>query len=53
MPFGCRLGICHTCTLTLVSGTVRDLRSGEEYAQPNERGQTWITPAMGACTLDI
>ncbi|MBL8111827.1 MAG: ferredoxin reductase, partial [Acidobacteria bacterium] len=25
---GCRIGICHTCTATLVSGCVRDLRTG-------------------------
>lgn len=53
MPYGCRMGICHTCTLTLVSGTVRDLRSGDEFGQPNEPVQTCITAAVGACTLDI
>ena len=31
MPYGCRMGICHTCTLTLVAGRVRDLRSGTAY----------------------
>lgn len=29
LAFGCRIGICHTCTGTLKSGRVRDLRSGE------------------------
>jgi ferredoxin-NADP reductase len=53
MPFGCRMGICHTCTLTLVSGTVRDLRNGDEYDQPNEQVQTCVTAAVGDCTLDI
>jgi stearoyl-CoA 9-desaturase NADPH oxidoreductase len=53
MPFGCRMGICHTCTLTLVSGTVRDLRNGDEFGQPNEPVQTCITTAVGDCTLDI
>ena len=53
MPFGCRMGICHTCTLTLVSGTVRDLRNGDEYGSPNEPVQTCITAAVGDCTLDI
>jgi ferredoxin-NADP reductase len=53
MPFGCRMGICHTCTLTLVSGKVRDLRNGEEFSQPNERVQTCVTAAVGDCTLDI
>jgi len=53
MPYGCRMGICHTCTLTLVSGTVRDLRNGDEYGQPNEQVQTCVTAAVGDCTLDI
>ncbi|HET7590442.1 MAG TPA: ferredoxin reductase [Solirubrobacterales bacterium] len=53
MPYGCRMGICHTCTLTLVSGKVRDLRNGEEFDQPNEQVQTCVTAAVGACTLDI
>jgi stearoyl-CoA 9-desaturase NADPH oxidoreductase len=53
MPFGCRMGICHTCTLTLVSGKVRDLRNGDEYGSPNEPVQTCITAAVGDCTLDI
>ena len=53
MPFGCRMGICHTCTVTLVAGTVRDLRSGDDYDQPNEQVQTCVTAAVGDCTLDI
>ena len=53
MPYGCRMGICHTCTLTLVDGRVRDLRSGEEYGQPNEQVQTCVTTVVGDCTLDI
>ncbi len=53
MPYGCRMGICHTCTLTMVSGTVRDLRNGTEYNQPNEQIQTCVTAAVGDCTLDI
>ena len=53
MPFGCRMGICHTCTLTLVDGTVRDLRNGDEFGQPNEPVQTCITAAVGDCTFDI
>jgi ferredoxin-NADP reductase len=53
MPYGCRMGICHTCTLTLVSGRVRDLRSGEEHFEPNESIQTCVTAAAGDCTLNI
>jgi ferredoxin-NADP reductase len=53
MPYGCRMGICHTCTLTLVSGTIRDLRNGNEFSQPNEQVQTCVTVPVGDCTLDI
>lgn len=53
MPYGCRMGICHTCTVTLVSGTIRDLRNGDEFGQPNEQVQTCVTAAVGDCTLDI
>ena len=53
MPYGCRMGICHTCTITLVEGTVRDLRNGDETSGPNEPIQTCITAAAGDCTLDI
>jgi ferredoxin-NADP reductase len=53
MPFGCRMGICHTCTLTLVSGKVRDLRNGDEFGEPNEPVQTCVTTAVGECTFDI
>ncbi len=53
LPYGCRMGICHTCTITLVEGTVRDLRSGDEYSGPNEPIQTCVTALAGDCTLDI
>lgn len=53
MPYGCRMGICHTCTLTLLDGTVRDLRNGEEFSGPNEPVQTCVTAAAGDCTFDI
>jgi ferredoxin len=53
MPFGCRMGICHTCTLTLVSGRVKDLRNGDEFGGTNEQVQTCCTVALGDCVLDI
>jgi ferredoxin-NADP reductase len=53
MPFGCRMGICHTCVITKASGTMRDLRSGQEYDQPNEQVQTCICVAVGDVTLNI
>ena len=53
MPYGCRMGICHTCTVTKISGTVRDLRNGDEYDQPNEQVQTCVTVPVGPCVLNI
>lgn len=53
MPYGCRAGICHTCSVTMVEGKVRDLRNGEEFAEPNGSVQTCITTAVGDCTFDI
>ena len=53
MPYGCRMGICHTCTLTMVSGKVRDLRNGDEFYDPNERVQTCVTVPVGDCKFDI
>ncbi|NYI42957.1 ferredoxin-NADP reductase [Nocardioides aromaticivorans] len=53
MPYGCRVGICHTCTVTKISGTVRDLRNGNDFDQPNEQVQTCVTVPVGACVLDI
>lgn len=53
MPYGCRVGICHTCTVTKISGTVRDLRNGNDFDQPNEQVQTCVTVPVGECVLDI
>jgi len=53
MPYGCRMGICHTCTVTKISGTARDLRNGNEFDQDNEPIQTCVTVAVGPCTLNI
>ncbi|MGU3431528.1 ferredoxin reductase [Actinomycetes bacterium M1A6_2h] len=52
MPFGCRMGICQTCVVPLVSGHVRDLRSGKEHSE-GERIQTCISAAAGDCTLEL
>jgi ferredoxin-NADP reductase len=53
MPYGCRIGICHTCTVVLAGGRIKDLRNGEEHADPNEAVQTCITVACSDVTLNI
>jgi ferredoxin-NADP reductase len=52
MPFGCRMGICQSCVVTLTEGHVRDLRSGLER-EPGTRVQTCVSAASGDCTLDV
>ncbi|MCM6775715.1 ferredoxin reductase [Nocardia sp. CDC159] len=52
MPFGCRMGICQTCVVTLTEGHTRDLRNGVER-QAGEKIQTCISAAAGDCTLDV
>ncbi|HET7074938.1 MAG TPA: ferredoxin reductase [Mycobacterium sp.] len=52
MPFGCRMGICQSCVVSLVEGHVRDLRTGQEH-DPGTRVQTCISAASGDCALDI
>ena len=52
MPFGCRMGICQSCVVSLVEGHVRDLRTGQEH-DPGTRVQTCISSASGDCVLDI
>ena len=52
MPFGCRMGICQSCVVSLLDGHVRDLRTGVEH-EPGTRVQTCISAASGDCVLDI
>jgi ferredoxin-NADP reductase len=52
MPFGCRMGICQSCVVSLVDGHVRDLRTGKEH-DPGTRIQTCVSAASGDCVLDI
>jgi ferredoxin-NADP reductase len=53
MPYGCRMGICHTCTVPLISGTVRDLRNGNEYDEHDEKIQTCVTAAAGDVVIEV
>ena len=52
LPFGCRMGICHTCVVGLVDGRARDLRTGNEY-EPGDKVQTCVSAAEGDCVVDI
>ncbi|GAY19025.1 ferredoxin reductase [Mycobacterium sp. shizuoka-1] len=52
MPFGCRMGICQSCVVSLVDGHVRDLRTGAEH-EPGTRIQTCVSAASGDCVVDV
>jgi len=53
LPFGCRMGICHTCVGRLCSGQVRDLRTGRVHGQPGEMLQTCINAPEGAVEIAL
>ena len=47
LPYGCRMGICHTCVGRLCSGQVRDLRTGKVSGQRGEMVRTCINAPEG------
>jgi ferredoxin-NADP reductase len=53
LPYGCRMGICHTCVGRLRSGQVRDLRTGRVYGQPGEMLRTCINAPEGAVEIEL
>jgi stearoyl-CoA 9-desaturase NADPH oxidoreductase len=53
LPFGCRMGICHSCVGRLRTGQVRDLRTGRVHGQPGELLRTCINAPEGAVEIDL
>ncbi|SDE11071.1 ferredoxin reductase [Rhodococcus tukisamuensis] len=51
--FGCRMGICFTCTTVKTSGCTRNLRTGEIDADPDRPIQLCISAAVGDVSLDL
>ncbi|WP_436698506.1 ferredoxin reductase [Nocardioides sp. BYT-33-1] len=51
--FGCRMGICFSCTTTLTAGTVRNVLTGEESSLPDEEIRICVTAAAGDCHIDL
>ncbi len=50
---GCRQGICHTCNVRLISGSVRDLRTGKIFDDLGGPVQICVSAAAGNCELDL
>lgn len=51
--YGCRIGVCKTCSCTKVSGVVRDLVTGAIDDQPNTQIRICVSEPLSAVTLDI
>ena len=50
---GCRMGICHTCDVKLVSGCVRDLRTGALFSEAGEKVQVCVCAAAGNVEIEL
>jgi ferredoxin len=44
---GCRMGICHGCTVTLKSGCVRDLRDSQTFVEEGDLVQICVCAPVG------
>lgn len=53
LPYGCRMGICHTCVGRLRAGQVRDLRTGEVHGTENEMVRTCVNAPEGEITIEL
>lgn len=51
--FGCRMGICFTCTSRKTTGTVRHLHTAELSAEPDSEIQLCSTVPVGDVALDL
>jgi ferredoxin-NADP reductase len=53
LPFGCRIGICHTCVGSVRSGDIRDLRTGEVQNRRGEVVRTCVNTAEGDVEIEL
>jgi stearoyl-CoA 9-desaturase NADPH oxidoreductase len=51
--FGCRMGICHTCTCRKVAGTHKNLITGEVSSAPEEEIQLCVSAALGDLAIEL
>jgi ferredoxin-NADP reductase len=50
---GCRQGICASCTCTLLSGTVRDMRSGLLFSEPGQPIRLCVSAPHSDVEIDL
>lgn len=51
--FGCRMGICFSCTKTKTDGTVRNVLTGEESSLPDEDIRICVSAPVGDCSVEL
>ncbi|WP_203231141.1 ferredoxin reductase [Nocardioides caldifontis] len=51
--YGCRMGICFTCTTRKTEGRVRNVVTGVESDQPDEDVQLCVSAPVGDCVVDL
>ena len=51
--YGCRMGICFSCTAVKRDGTVRNVVSGEESSRPDEEIRVCVSAPVGDCVVDL
>jgi len=51
--YGCRMGICFSCTSRKSEGTVRNVVTGDESSLPDEDIQICVSQPVGDCAVDL
>ncbi|HEX5087515.1 MAG TPA: iron-sulfur cluster-binding domain-containing protein, partial [Nocardioides sp.] len=51
--FGCRMGICFSCTSRKSEGTVRNVLTGEESSLPDEDIRICVSAPVGDCVVQL
>ncbi len=51
--FGCRMGICFSCTSRKTDGTVRNVLTGETSSLPDEDIRICVSAPEGDCSVEI
>jgi stearoyl-CoA 9-desaturase NADPH oxidoreductase len=51
--YGCRMGICFTCTTVKTAGCTRNIRTGDTHVNPDAEIQLCISVPVGDVALDL
>jgi ferredoxin-NADP reductase len=51
--YGCRMGICFSCTSRKTEGTVRNVLTGEQSSLPDEDIRICVSAPVGDCAVDL